>query len=380
MPERLKQAERDVPGRATSSLGDRIYAEQVRSLFVNATPAAIMLLAFTFTFVLAHGRMPSTALTVVGTLGVVASATRLACTYWLREEALTASLDRQAARRLELIFAVPYTAFSALLGVFGMLVFLGTNAEVHMLVICLIVGYCAGVATNCGQRPLLAISSIVLAVIPVALVSFFSGDSVYVAMALIASAFVIAGAQSVQVRCQGAQAEIGQRLTSTLQARRDTLTRLPNRLALREYFREARSIAPAGTVAVHYLDLDGFKQVNDLHGHGVGDALLAAVAERLRGAIRAGDIVARLGGDEFAVVQFGIGNAEEAERLARRVALAIREPYEIEGLPILISTCVGTIINQDRNVELETLLERADGRLYEAKRQRGAPQLSIVAA
>ncbi len=365
---------------SAQTLRDKIFVEQVRSLFANTVPASIMLLAFAGSVVIAYLDYPSRLLEAIGGLAFIACSARLAISSALRSHALTAVLDRRSARRLELVFALPYVAFSMFLGLFAGLVFLLHSPQIHMLAICLVVGYCAGVATNCGQRPWLAISSMTLAVVPPVAVAFFAQDPAHVATALITSSFLGAGAQSVIVRHRASEREIGQRLSAAFLARRDTLTSLPNRLALGEFFRESALGSPNRLVAVHYLDLDGFKQVNDQHGHAVGDALLSMVAERLRDAVRGGDIAARLGGDEFAVVQFGLDNPGDADMLARRIGTAIRMPYAIEGLALSISTSVGTVVTQEAGQGLECLLEQADAQLYEAKSQRRVPYLRIVTA
>src|SRR3546814_8047357 len=107
-----------------------------------------------------------------------------------------------------------------------------------MLTICVIVGYCAGTATNCDLRPRLAIASMVLAVGPPILVSLSKPDAPYIAMAFVATTFVLSAIRSILTRFEGSKAEIGRRLVSVSLARRDTLTTLPNRLALQEYYDE----------------------------------------------------------------------------------------------------------------------------------------------
>ena len=142
-------------------------------------------------------------------------------------------------------------------------------------------------------------------------------------------------------------------------------------MALREYFDEIVTlVSPQSMIAVHYVDLDGFKPVNDRYGHNVGDAVLAMVGERLSGAVRSGDIVARLGGDEFAVIQFGLRHDAEAEQLAHRVTAAISAPFIIGQETVMISASVGTIITSDGAAGLDQLLSEADAKLYQMKQSR----------
>src|SRR5690606_33637778 len=134
------------------------------------------------------------------------------------------------------------------------------------------------------------------------------------------------------------------RLTFGSLALSDGLTALPNRLALREYFQEKVPLLPAQRmIAVHFIDLDDFKPVNDRYGHAAGDRLLGAVGERLTNAVRSGDIVARLGGDEFAVLQLGITHPEQADFLSQRILATIRQAFQIDQHDIRISASIGSV-------------------------------------
>ena len=153
-------------------------------------------------------------------------------------------------------------------------------------------------------------------------------------------------------------------------AHSDALTGLPNRLLLRDRFEQA--LAQAGlrgeSFAVHFIDLDGFKAVNDTLGHKAGDEVLRLVAERLRTACREGDTVARLGGDEFVVVQAGPRAEERSEGLARRLLAKLAAPCEIEGVALKLSAAIGISVFPHDGRDEATLLESADGALYAAKR------------
>jgi diguanylate cyclase (GGDEF)-like protein len=121
-------------------------------------------------------------------------------------------------------------------------------------------------------------------------------------------------------------------------------------------------------VAVYFLDLNGFKPVNDRYGHPVGDALLIAVSQRIARTIRATDTAARLGGDEFAVLQCDIASDGEAALLAKRLVAAIARPYRIDEHTIDVSTCIGYIVAEHGAEDLECLLSLADEALYASKR------------
>ena len=120
-------------------------------------------------------------------------------------------------------------------------------------------------------------------------------------------------------------------------------------------------------MALLYLDLDGFKLVNDMRGHGVGDKLLAAVADRLRASSREGDTTARLGGDEFAIIQPLGGQPSAATALAQRLLHAIRQPFDIDGRPSTVGVSIGIAVYPAGGETLEALLRNADTALYRAK-------------
>ena len=151
-------------------------------------------------------------------------------------------------------------------------------------------------------------------------------------------------------------------------AHHDPLTGLPNRTQLTERIEEVLADARRGkTLAVHFLDLDHFKFVNDTLGHLVGDELLREVAERLRACVRDVDTVARLGGDEFAVVQTSVEDPEDMFALAERIRAALKAPYDLGGLRAVIDVSIGISQAPRDGTSPVELLKRADLALYKAK-------------
>lgn len=120
-------------------------------------------------------------------------------------------------------------------------------------------------------------------------------------------------------------------------------------------------------MAVVFLDLDGFKQINDTLGHGTGDALLKMVAERLLATVREEDTVARLGGDEFIIALWHVSGADYATSVALRAIEAVSQTYVIEGTTVSITTSAGVSIYPDHGEDADTLIKSADLALYEAK-------------
>jgi diguanylate cyclase (GGDEF)-like protein/PAS domain S-box-containing protein len=157
----------------------------------------------------------------------------------------------------------------------------------------------------------------------------------------------------------------------THQAERDSLTQLYNRHAFKVRLDEslARARRSGATVAVLFIDLDGFKTVNDNLGHQAGDQALCDVAQRLVGLVRESDIVARLGGDEFVVLLDTEVQPGTTELLGQRILAAMGEPFVIDGVPLLLSVSIGVAERvAPLDTESGTLIELADEAMYEAKR------------
>ena len=131
-------------------------------------------------------------------------------------------------------------------------------------------------------------------------------------------------------------------------------------------------------LAVIYLDLDHFKDVNDTLGHPVGDRLLILVATRIKGSVGGADIIARFGGDEFAIVQVGVKQPEGAVALAHRLIDAVSAPYDFDGQRIVIGVSAGIAIAPADGAEPDVLLKNSDMALYFAKAGgRGAFRFSM---
>ncbi len=150
-------------------------------------------------------------------------------------------------------------------------------------------------------------------------------------------------------------------------ARFDALTGLPNRTVLRDRMEHALGAwRPDNMCAVHFVDLDEFKQVNDTLGHTRGDMLLQAVAERLRDAVRDADVIARFGGDEFVILQAPIKSPDQAEALATRVLKALAGTYDLDGHKVVVTASIGIAVAKNR-IDADQFLRNADLALYQAK-------------
>lgn len=158
----------------------------------------------------------------------------------------------------------------------------------------------------------------------------------------------------------------------------DPLTRLPNRTAL--FDRGERAIANAkrkrGRLAVLFMDLDNFKQLNDSHGHAFGDLVLCLVADQMRSLVREVDTVSRHGGDEFIVLLADVGQRADAQAVADKLIAAIGAPVALDGRTVSITASIGVAVYPDDGSDMAALIARADAAMYEAKRapsRRAAP-------
>jgi diguanylate cyclase (GGDEF)-like protein len=156
-------------------------------------------------------------------------------------------------------------------------------------------------------------------------------------------------------------------------AHHDVLTDLPNRMAFQQNLSQSVALADRqqSSLALLFIDLDGFKAVNDTYGHDVGDQVLVQVAARLRACVRASDVVGRLGGDEFVVLLTDGPNTEQADQVAHKVIDHIREPYAIPGAQPVLGASVGIALYPSQARNADQLLIVADTAMYVAKRSGG---------
>lgn len=261
---------------------------------------------------------------------------------------------------------------------------------IHMATVSLIFTFGAGVVARTAGRPAICAISVLLAVAPTVLafvLHAFLADGTplqlefFLLQAGLLTVVTTMSLISARHQYHASVEHLTAKHDLAALARSDPLTGLPNRLQLREAFQPAvRSSASTGQpLAVHYLDLDGFKAINDGCGHPAGDTVLREVARRLTETVRAGDTVSRLGGDEFLMVQVAVDHPSEAEMLARRVIRKLSEPYVVEGRELHISVSIGIAMSPEFGVDLEQLIACADRALYRSKAN-GKAQVNFYAA
>jgi len=157
-------------------------------------------------------------------------------------------------------------------------------------------------------------------------------------------------------------------------AHHDALTSLPNRMAFQQNLAQSVALADRqqASLALLFIDLDGFKSINDNFGHAIGDQLLVQVAARLRACVRASDMVGRLGGDEFVLLLTDKPNAQQAAQVADKVISAIGRPFQVSDAQAVLGASVGIALYPDHARTADQLLIVADTAMYAAKRAGGA--------
>ena len=286
--------------------------------------------------------------------------------------------DDAQLRRWEGRYAIGNYAFAVLLGLLNMHAIALHLPLLQLLTVSLVFSFGAGVVARISIRPVICVVSLLLATVPTVAAlaahafiphaaplhaELFAFEALLVAMITGLSLQTVAHLYYSAVLHHTAKHDLAQL------ARSDALTGLPNRLLLRERFRESSAAAARADarLAVHFIDLDGFKAINDGHGHPAGDSVLQQVARRLETIVRDDDTVARLGGDEFIVLQTDVSHAGEAEMLARRIIKRLSEAYEVDGQSMRISASAGIAMTPDYGFDLEQLLACADAALYRSK-------------
>lgn len=361
---------------ATPIVPDAVYRDLVSTLFTMTTPiigfGILYALVGSLIYLKWHDAMISALVAVA--ISVTAGRVLLIKGY---HRSGGASQDIADLARWERRYAILTYVFAILIAILNVRVLLAHEPLVHLATVSLVFTFGAGIVSRNASRPRLCVTSLSLAVGPVAAAMLVHAASDYGEalhaefFALEALLLIMVGLMSLS-SARHLYASLVEHLTAKHDlaklARFDSLTGLPNRLLLRESFQARLNAAPAGSLmAIHYLDLDGFKAINDQYGHPVGDSMLVEVARRLASAVRAEDVAARLGGDEFLLIQANVQHPDQSELLARRVIRQLSEPYVIEGVAMRISVSIGIALSPEHGLDLERLMACADAALYRSK-------------
>lgn len=353
-----------------------VYRDFVAMLFGMGLPIFGLGIVFVGICLLVGRELGSPFLLTLAALGALTTILRLATLRaYLRSEPAG---DFNTLKRWERRYAIGNYASALLLALLNVVAISAHYPLLHLITVSLVFSFGAGIVSRTSVRPNICVTSLLIATLPtIAALALHALEAhpiplhgeLFLIEALIVAMITALSLQTVGYLYRTAVEHHTARHDMAKLARTDALTGLSNRLLLRELFQQhtATAVRANNQVALHFLDLDGFKTINDHHGHPAGDALLEQVARRLEGIVRSDDVVSRLGGDEFIVLQVGLRDESEAELLARRIIREISKPYRVDNISMSISVSVGIATAPKLGIELERLLACADAALYRAK-------------
>ncbi|NML92856.1 GGDEF domain-containing protein [Novosphingobium sp. TW-4] len=289
-----------------------------------------------------------------------------------------ANIEYASLRRWELQYGIGVAAFALLVALLNVLAFVSSAPVVQLLSLSIYFSFGAGLVSRISIRPRICSTGIIIATLPTVAAIIVSRRlagspslyaELYLLLAILIGTIAVMSLQTLSHLYKKAVIHHVHEHDMANLAKRDSLTGLANRLLLREHFHGANRAKKDRSLpfALHYIDLDGFKPVNDTYGHLAGDALLTEVARRLESTVRSSDTVARLGGDEFVVLQVDVTNKSDAEILASRIVKRLSVPYALGQNVITISASVGVAIRSSLIADFDLLLSCADKALYQAK-------------
>ncbi|UVO35039.1 GGDEF domain-containing protein [Bradyrhizobium arachidis] len=351
-------------GRA--SISDAVHLEVITGLHGTTMPtilaAACQAMVGAIT-TYETGDLVTAALTVAG---VAVAIVRLFEIFAFRRRlARSPRLGRMEAARWERLYVTGTVVTALILGLFAARSIVLGDALCCVMAIGIGFGFGAGVVARLALRPVAALLDLVAIAAPAAIVTFLQPDLRHVGLGLLILMYVVASFEMVRLSFNASINQITLKRQFEQLSRVDPMTGVANRSVLAT---DLPAMLEAGTIAVHTLDLDRFKEANDRFGHPVGDALLKLVAGRLRAIAAPEDLLVRMGGDEFVLVQ---RTADDAEAMAMRIVQAIGAPYDVDGRTVELGVSVGIAVAPDDGRTAEALLSRSDKALYRAKERRG---------
>jgi len=362
----LSRSDQEITVRVRAALVESLYASP-RSLVIGAVTST------TIGGVVAWAAHDAWLAVCAVLIGLVA-AMRIADALRGPDRAATAPTK---AERNELAYRLGALSYSGLLGLFGFLTLTrAPDGVLQLLSVTTAIGYAAGIAGRNAGRPLIALTQLCSASLPLVAGLMIAFDPLKAVLGVVILLFVVAMMDiTLQTYDTILKATIMSEENAALAAhhaalaRRDDLTGLSNRTDFRERFEARLSAAiadQARKLALYWLDLDCFKEVNDTFGHLAGNALLATIAGRLRDRFGDTGVVARLGGDEFAVV-YWVADRDEAAAIGAAILAEVRMPVEHDGQSLRSSASIGVAVAIEDGREADTLLKNADLALYRAK-------------
>ncbi len=352
------------------ALDDRVRRKLVRSLYTQPSSLAI-------------GALCGTAATGAvawysGNILIIIAAVLLTAVGILRiatASRLSPDSEKRDAKHLEMLYEAGAFTYAFLVGTIAA-ISVGSHLEtsLQLLMVSYAIAYGTGTSARNAGRPIIALGQLFLSLAPVIIICAIQGTLVHGIIA-VTTALLLPAMASITfnmfdvLRESVASAETSQKMADKMRdlARTDVVTGLSNRAGLNhEMVEKLMTMRDHEKLALFWLDLDKFKEVNDTLGHPVGDRVLTEVARRLRDTAPDSATVARFGGDEFIVVS-EVSSRTESERLAQNLLDEISRPFRIDGERLEIGTSMGIALMPDDGADLDTVMQSADLALYHAK-------------
>ena len=356
--------------RRNDALSERVRRTLVRTLYTQPTSLAIGAInGIVSTAIAAYVSDAPSIFIASMVLSVIAIARVVA--------ALGLSPDDQgrSTRQLELVYEIGAFSYAFVIGcVAAMTLVMEAGAAVEVLMIANAMCYGVGICARNAGRPVIALGQLLLVVLPIFVAALIIGTLPFLFLALNMLLLIPAMASITMnvfkvLRDSIGSAETSGRLAEKMRilARTDVVTGLSNRAGLNhDMVEKLMDVADDKMLALFWLDLDRFKEVNDLLGHPVGDKVLTEIAARLTEVSPDGASVSRFGGDEF-IVFCEVADRRESERLASEIHAEIMRPVRINGERMEIHASIGIALLPDDGVDADTLMQNADLALYHAK-------------
>ncbi len=353
----------------TNAIDDRVRKTLVATLYTQPASLAIGAAAGILTSLVAASYAQRSEITNAAIALTIVALIRVAMAFVLPR------LGNRDTRKLELLYELGAFSYSLLIGIIAALtVALDAPAVVQMLMVSNAVGYATGIAARNAGRPSIAIGQMMLVFLPLCIALAMHDD---LALRVLAASIMLLAPAMVSItlnvfrvlRDSISAAETSSRLADKMQhlARTDVVTGLLNRAGLNHHLIERLAARPEGSkLALFWLDLDRFKEVNDTLGHQMGDKVLAEVGERLRAESPDGAVIGRFGGDEFLIV-CTVEDRRQVEAIALALLGEVTRPMRIGDDRLEVASSMGIAMLPDDGSDLDSLMQGADLALYHAK-------------
>lgn len=366
-------------------LSDLVYIEMIAMLYSSLAPIVMlgsMITGLGLLIALVEKDIVIGAIACASALNMGGRAANIA---FYRKKIAKELLTRRAAEIWEWRHNFGTVANGIILGMFSERALLAGDPLLYMPVTFLIFTFGTVLIVRTAVRPVIFLISFSFAVLPMFVIASlymgmndWSSGALYGAQILILIGTILTGCEMSLHKYQNSIEILSMKSELARLAHQDALTGLPNRAQLQaQFMANTENLKGSDKIlAVHCLDLDRFKNVNDTFGHPAGDALLKTVGARLARTLRSEDTAARLGGDEFIVLQTGLSSPSDAIELAGRIIAALSAPYSLDGGEAHIGVSIGLAFYPRDGEDLDQIIASADNALYEAKSsQRGTAKI-----